>query len=62
MAILLARELTGLRLNELRDIYQAGTYRAIATGCHRFKKTLEQNRRLNKQHKTLFKQLNDPPK
>jgi REP element-mobilizing transposase RayT len=38
VAVSLSRELTGLRLTELAEVFKAGSYRTIASSCFRFKK------------------------
>ncbi|MBI4432265.1 MAG: transposase [Candidatus Omnitrophica bacterium] len=40
VAVALSRELSGLRLSEIADLFRAKSYRTIASSCHRFKKLL----------------------
>lgn len=55
MAILLARELSGLSLGELATEYKAKTYKAIATSCHRLQTALGKDRKLTRQYDRLKK-------
>ncbi len=43
LALSLSRELSGLRLSELAQIFQIRSYRTVGTGCYRFKKLLQEN-------------------
>lgn len=43
MALSLARELSGLRLSELAEVFGIRSYRTVGTACYRFKGLLEEN-------------------
>jgi len=53
MALLLARELSGLKLAELAEAYKARTYKTIATSCYRFQEVIKQNKKLAIQYSQL---------
>jgi len=42
-ALSLARELSGLRLSEIAELFQMNTYRTVGTGCYRFRKLMKRN-------------------
>ena len=43
MAVLLSRDLSGLRLSELADAYRIKTYKTVGTLCYRFQQSLKNN-------------------
>jgi REP element-mobilizing transposase RayT len=53
MAVLLSRDLSGLRLSELADAYKINTYKTVGTLCYRFQETLKKNRKWAKQYAKL---------
>lgn len=53
MAVLLSRDLSGLRLSELADTYKIKTYKTVGTLCYRFQQTLKKNRKWAKQYAKL---------
>jgi len=55
MAILLAKELSGLRLTELAEAYKASAYKTVASSCYRLQRILEQNKKLAKQYGQIKK-------
>ena len=48
MAVLLSRDLSGLRLSELAETYKINTYKTVGTLCYRFQETLKKNRKTAK--------------
>jgi REP-associated tyrosine transposase len=53
MAVLLSRDLSGLRLSELADAYRIKTYKTVGTLCYRFQQSLKKNRKWAKQYAKL---------
>jgi hypothetical protein len=49
-ALSLSRELSGLRLSEIADIFQVKSYRTVASSCFRFKKLMAQNPGIRRQY------------
>jgi len=52
-ALLLTRELSGLRLSEIAPIFKTTSYKTVSTGCHRFKARLAKDSRLKRQYDQL---------
>ena len=42
-ALLLTRELSGLRLSEIAQVFGIKSYRTVASNCFRFKRRMKQN-------------------
>jgi len=62
LALSLSRELSGLRLSEIAQIFQIRSYRTVAAGCCRFKKLLQENTEIKKRHAKIHKFYSHPAK
>lgn len=49
VALSLSRELSGLKLNELAELFQIKSYRTVASSCYRLKKLIERDAGLRRQ-------------
>ncbi len=53
-AITLTRELSGLKLSEIAEVFQMKSYRTVGSSCYRFKKLLEQDRDIQKRYTKIY--------
>lgn len=53
-AILLARELSGLRLSEIAQTFGIKSYRTVASNCFRFKKCMEKDARARQRYTRIY--------
>lgn len=54
-ALSLTRELSGLRLAEIAEIFHTRSYRTVGVGCHRFKKFLQGDREMQQRYAKLHR-------
>ena len=50
VALSLSRELSGLRLSEIAQIFKIRSYRTVGTGCYRFKKLLQDDAEIKRRY------------
>ncbi len=54
-ALLLTRELSGLKLSEIANVFEIKSYRTVASNCFRHKKRLEQNPQTKQRYAKIYK-------
>ena len=50
VAVSLARELSGLRLTEIAEVFRVKSYRTVASSCYRLKKLMERDPGIKRQY------------
>jgi len=53
-ALSLSRELSGLRLSEIAELFQVKSYRTVASSCFRFKKLIAQDRDVFRRYTKVY--------
>ena len=53
-ALLLARELSGLRLSEIAQVFGIKSYRTVASNCFRFKRRMEQDAKAKRRYTLIY--------
>lgn len=54
MALLLTRELSGLRLSEIAGLFDIKSYRTVASNCFRFKKIMGHNTQIRQRYGKIY--------